>query len=229
MSLGSPGRRPRCLLVWSVASLGLSLIVLATGARTGAIVSALADGRLARTPLDVALTDLAADVLVGCATWLWLVTTVVVVEAARGVAGGERARRGVPACVRRIVLGACGVALVGGLAQPSYALSPQTHRAHSDRADRPRPPRGLAGLPVPDRAVAPRPGRRPAPSPETVLVAPGDTLWAIAAHGLPAHSPDARIAVRWHAIYAANRSLIGPDPDLIVPGQRLLLPGKETS
>ncbi len=58
---------------------------------------------------------------------------------------------------------------------------------------------------------------------------PGDTLWSIAADDLPAGSTDARIAARWHAIYAANRSLIGPDPDVIVPGQRLRLPGKDPS
>ena len=58
---------------------------------------------------------------------------------------------------------------------------------------------------------------------------PGDTLWSLAARDLPADSPDAAITARWHAIYAANRSLIGPDPDVIVPGQRLRLPGKDPS
>jgi nucleoid-associated protein YgaU len=54
-------------------------------------------------------------------------------------------------------------------------------------------------------------------------------LWSLAARDLPADSPDARIAARWHAIYTANRSLIGPDPDVIVPGLRLRLPGKDPS
>jgi nucleoid-associated protein YgaU len=142
---------------------------------------------------------------------------VVVVEAAGGVRRHERIRRGVPGAVRRGVLAACGVALVGGLAQPSYAGS-----GH----------RGLAGLPLPDRAVAPRhggPADHRAPPPEAVVVRPGDTLWAISARGLPPDSPAATIASRWHVIYATNRSLIGSDPDVIVPGQRLLLPGKESS
>ncbi|MGA8245448.1 MAG: hypothetical protein WB797_00940, partial [Nocardioides sp.] len=77
MSLGNSGRRLRCLLVWSLASAGLVLTVLVAGGPSSTVVGELAAGRLARTPLDVALTDLAALVLLGCATWSWLVTTVV--------------------------------------------------------------------------------------------------------------------------------------------------------
>jgi LysM repeat protein len=50
------------------------------------------------------------------------------------------------------------------------------------------------------------------------VVQPGDTLSGIAA----------RFAVRggWPALYAANRPLIGPDPDMIRPGTVLVLPGR---
>lgn len=232
MPLGNCGHRPRCLLVWSAASLGLGLTALVTADRTRAMTRGLTDGGLARTPLDVALTDLAAALLLGCATWLWLATTLVVVEAACGVAVEARGRPCVPAGVRRVVLAACGVALLGGLAQPSYAVSAPPRPAHAGRLAHQRAHGGLAGLPLPDRAVAARHrvrADRPSPAPDTVVVTAGDNLWAIAARGLPPGSPDARVAVRWHAIYAANRSRIGPDPDLIVPGQRLLLPGKEPS
>ena len=49
-------------------------------------------------------------------------------------------------------------------------------------------------------------------------VRPGDTLSGIAA----------RFAVRggWPVLYAANRPLIGPDPDVIHPGTVLVLPGQ---
>src|SRR6201982_3908891 len=49
-------------------------------------------------------------------------------------------------------------------------------------------------------------------------VRPGDTLAGIAA----------RFAVRggWPALYAANRPLIGPDPNTIRPGTVLVLPGR---
>ncbi len=52
------------------------------------------------------------------------------------------------------------------------------------------------------------------------VVQPGDTLSSIAV----AH------AVRggWQALYAANRRVIGPDPDVIHPGTVLVLPGQLT-
>ena len=57
-----------------------------------------------------------------------------------------------------------------------------------------------------------------------VLVRAGDTLWAIAARSLPAGASNAEIAsacARWHT---ANRAVIGADPDLIHPQQRLVPP-----
>jgi LysM repeat protein len=53
--------------------------------------------------------------------------------------------------------------------------------------------------------------------PARYVVQPGDTLSGIAA----------RFAVRggWPALYAANRPLIGPDPNVIHPGTVLVLPG----
>ena len=50
------------------------------------------------------------------------------------------------------------------------------------------------------------------------VVRPGDTLSGIAA----------RLAVRggWPALYAANRPVIGPDPDVIRAGTVLVLPGR---
>ncbi|MGP3984446.1 transglycosylase family protein [Streptomyces sp. KR80] len=44
-------------------------------------------------------------------------------------------------------------------------------------------------------------------------VRPGDTLSAVAA----AHN------IGWRAVYAANKAVIGADPNLILPGQRLVL------
>jgi LysM domain len=56
-------------------------------------------------------------------------------------------------------------------------------------------------------------------------VRPGDTLWGIAAAHLP---PSARslaaIDRYWRRVYGANRAVVGPDPDLIHPGTRLLVP-----
>ncbi len=47
----------------------------------------------------------------------------------------------------------------------------------------------------------------------------GDCLWDIAKAHLPAGASDARIDSAWHRWYAANRSIVGENPDLILPGQ----------
>jgi LysM repeat protein len=66
-------------------------------------------------------------------------------------------------------------------------------------------------------AAAPKAVARPA---SRYAVRPGDTLSGIAA----------RFAVRggWPALYAANRPLIGSDPNTIRPGTVLVLPGRMT-
>ncbi len=67
-------------------------------------------------------------------------------------------------------------------------------------------PAGVAAAPVPASPAA------------RYVVQPGDTLSGIAA----------RFAVRggWPALYAANRRVIGPDPDVIHPAAVLVLPGQ---
>jgi hypothetical protein len=235
VTLGSRGSRTRCLLVWASASLALLATWRATRASVAAGSTAAAHRAVAPLPLDRALADLAAAVLLGCALWLWLATTAVVLEAARGRPGAVPARsRFVPAGVRRLVLAACGVAVASALAQPAFALPTDVHldRGHHQRVLVRSP---VDGLPLPERATVSGPtgprthAERDRPPEQTVVIRSGDSLWAIAAGDLPPASSDAAIAARWHAIYAANRARIGPDPDLIVPGVRLLLPGKDTS
>ncbi|GAA4371671.1 hypothetical protein [Nocardioides caricicola] len=187
----------RCLTVWLAATAAAATLV----------------GWL----LPVALAPAARfdDVLVrlcaagGCAAagWLYVVTTAAVAEAATGAT-----TPGVPAPLRRLVLLACGAAVVAGLAVPAQATPGEVHR---DR----RP--SVAGLPFPDRAVSPRPAA------EVVVVHPGDTLWALAAADLGPDAAAAEIDARWREIYAQNRDVIGPDPDLIQPAQRLRLPAQQ--
>lgn len=59
---------------------------------------------------------------------------------------------------------------------------------------------------------------------DPVIVKPGDCLWDIAAAHLGPGATDAAIARAWPRWYAANRAVIGPDPNLIHPGQRLVPP-----
>ncbi|WP_239394133.1 LysM peptidoglycan-binding domain-containing protein [Frankia sp. CiP3] len=57
-----------------------------------------------------------------------------------------------------------------------------------------------------------------------IVVLRGDTLWAIAARSLGPGATTAQIAREWPRWWAANEHVIGPDPDKILPGQRLQPP-----
>ncbi|WP_371407554.1 hypothetical protein OHA10_18910 [Kribbella sp. NBC_00662] len=61
-----------------------------------------------------------------------------------------------------------------------------------------------------------------------VVVRGGDSLWGLAARELGAGASDEAIAARWPQWYAANRQVIGDDPDLILPGQVLRVPPAST-
>lgn len=62
------------------------------------------------------------------------------------------------------------------------------------------------------------------PSAATVVVHRGDSLWSIAADQLGPTATDAQIDAAWRSWYAANRTVIGDDPDLILPGRQLQAP-----
>lgn len=70
----------------------------------------------------------------------------------------------------------------------------------------------------------PTPQRRSSIPARPVRVAAGDSLWLIAAHRLGATATQADIAAAWPEWYAANRAVIGSDPDHIEPRQHLSAP-----
>ena len=57
------------------------------------------------------------------------------------------------------------------------------------------------------------------------MVAPGESLWSIAALHLGPGADDAAIAHLWPLIHSANAGVIGEDPHLIRPGMVLEIPG----
>ncbi|GAA1791202.1 hypothetical protein GCM10009795_041110 [Nocardioides hankookensis] len=189
---------PRCLAVAAVATLGCGLLV------AWLLSTALAPGA---ATFEAALVRLCAALGVVAAAWLWLVVVLTVLDALRG---RGRAAGAATAPVRRVVLAACGVALVGGLATGTAHATPG--RLHEDRVA--GSAAVLAGLPLPERAPAPAPDR-------TVVVAPGDSLWSIAARTLGPGASAAEIDAGWRRLYDLNRDVIGPDPDVIHPAQRL--------
>jgi LysM repeat protein len=220
--LGGRGSRWRCLLVWASGTTTLATVVLVALPCLGRLWSSRA--ALCELPLDLVLVDAAGCVALGCAGWAWLALSAAVLEAWRGVRDERRGPWRLPTGVRRVVLATCGVALASTAAVPAHAdAGRSTRHAHGVAL--------LTGLPLPDRAVAPPRHPRPAHhvGTRTVVVRAGDSLWSIAQRDLPPATPDRAVVSRWHEIYAANRSRIGRDPDLIEPGQRLLIPRKDTS
>lgn len=157
-----------------------------------------APGSVAFAP---ALAMVATVVLVLSVTWLWCVMSAAALEALHGVHAVELP--GLRGAVRRMVLAGCGVALAAGVAP-----------AHADDV------RGVAGQPPqPLTSVA------QAPAPRTHVVEKGDSLWSISASRLGPDATDAEIDHAWRALWQANRGVVGPDPDVLEPGQRLDVPG----
>lgn len=84
----------------------------------------------------------------------------------------------------------------------------------------------LRGLSLPERppTAAPAPEPEPAPAEPAHVVASGESLWSIVRERSPA-ADDADVGDHVGDWYRTNRAVIGPDPDLILPGQRLDPPG----
>ena len=209
----------RCMIVWLVTTTGVLAVLAWLRPELGRLTRGFS--ATGPVPFETVLVGVAAVAAACCAVWVWVVTTVTAAEAATG-----RVRhrvRGCPEAWRRLVLSACGVALASGLLVPAHAAE----TAGNDRRD---PIATLVrGLPLPDRPTsghpAPASRHRPAPGPEGVLVVrPGDTLWSLAAGRLPLGATHGEVEAAWRRLYAANRAVVGADPNLIRPGQRLRVP-----
>lgn len=158
-----------------------------------------------------------------------------------------------PAFLRRLAASALGVnillvpgawAAVGpdhGLGHPGPVAAPSVVLA-ADRSEVPHagwlPPstaRSAAdpGLPTPtwqpETPAPATPGstRTAQPAAEeatTISVRHGDCLWDIAAHELGPAATDLEVDRRWRQWYQHNRSLIGTEADLLLPGTVLTAP-----
>jgi nucleoid-associated protein YgaU len=208
------GRRLRATAIEAATTLGLALLLRWCAPD---LSGATADS------FDELLVSGCAAALALCGCWWWLVTSVVVVQVWRSPAPGPTP--GVPRAVRRVLLAACGVALVGVTAAPALATPGAVHH------DADRPTRSaLQGLPLPERPLGGlRAPHRPPTAPAVVVVAPGDSLWAIACTRLGPGASDADVAAYSRRVHLLNRTTIGDDPDLLRPGQRLVLPDHRTT
>jgi hypothetical protein len=216
----------RCLLVLLAVTGGVAALLGLLLPDLGTLVSAGRGGALRAVAFDFVVVRIAELALAGCAVWLWATTVVVTADAVRG---RSRARRGVPDGMRRLVVVACGLALAGGLATPAQAEEPESGQRSGRHL--------VEGLPLPDRATTTMHvsgvfARAAALHRRTswgglwrdVVVRPGDTLWELARRDLPRAADDQAVAERVRVIHTVNRAVIGADPDLIRPGQRLRLP-----
>jgi hypothetical protein len=161
-----------------------------------------------RHPVGSAYDDLllavAAWVLLGCGAWALAIVVAAVVETTSSGRLRATAWVGCPHALRRLLLAWLGVALVG--AGPV--------QAHASTVEQPP-------LPVPARPV----GTVAQAHPQAHLVVqPGDTLWQLAANRLRTSASPRDVAALVEDLHRHNRKVIGPDPDVIRPGQRLAVP-----
>ena len=193
--------------------------------------------RTADTQGTDALISSAAGLL-AWAVWAWgaLGLSLTAGSALPGVVGGAARtalRVALPAGVRRgtaLVLG-IGLGLTAPLAGPLLPGSiPVASASGSTAGDAPDWP-SQSPEPTPD-AVPDWPAgagtAAGAPAATDRVVVRGDCLWLIAADSLLGRlgrlPSDAEIAVAVDAWWQANADVIGPDPDLLIPGQRLRAP-----
>lgn len=110
----------------------------------------------------------------------------------------------------------CGIGAAVGMALPAGAAQPpQTHPGRSTQASSTTAP-STATLPALGRPT----GSEQTGHAEDIVVTAGESLWTIVAARHP-HEPIAVTARRVARLHQANMDTIGPDADLIRPGQRL--------
>lgn len=224
----------RRLVLVALAVVPVVLLGLAAARSAGRGLS-LATQTTAGSGIDVftGLVSAAAWLVLGCAG-CWLALALLTGLLAESGPVGQRlvgpaASVLTPRRLRLLLRLACGIAVAAPIGLPAHA-------GQVGPAECPEPicrPTTDA-LPIPDRpdvtAAAPSWGAWPVESSLTgssavsVVVQPGDTLWAIAAAHLPATAGNAAIAAAWPAWFGANAAAIGDNPHLIHPGTSLSVP-----
>lgn len=189
--------------------------------------------------LDVHWQDPAGYLMIGAAVFLsvvfvraaiaGLLYTLGEILAACGNADAQRflvlARRSAPLLVRSVLIAATGTSAVA-CTQPSPPADGEsvtvvdpgwgTDPLPSDRARMQRQ--------VGHRELRSHSKKDDRHIGQVIIVRRGDTLWTIAARTLPTGARTADIVNSWHRWYQVNRGVIGDDPNLIRPGQRLKRP-----
>ncbi|WZH53197.1 MAG: LysM domain-containing protein [Nocardioides alkalitolerans] len=214
------------------------------------VVDPLLSGSGTPATYDALLVALASTALLVAAPWCWVLVVLVCIDALRGAERRRRGcpvvlRRGVLLALgvtTAVALAQPATAGTAPAADPSTTGETAVGTAGAVGAlagGRAASPTAelLDGLPLPDRpdglvpavgpATAADAGTGPGPGPagdEDLphhVVVTGDDLWSIAAAHLPPAADDTAALEATLALHRANADVIGPDPDLILPGQRL--------
>jgi nucleoid-associated protein YgaU len=164
------------------------------------------------------ITAAAAAFLVAAWTWLSCGAILTAADVLRHGAATKR-RLAVPPAWHRLVVGLLGA---GALCLPATARADSPGEG-SGRSDPDRCTAVVDGLPLPDRPTGA--GQQGPVKSATYRVVAGDSLWSLSRDHVGAGATDARVAATWPRWYAANRTVIGPDPDLLLPGTTLTVPG----
>ena len=218
-----------------VAVVGCLAISRATVIRLIAILRAPARS-FAASGIDATAADLAFGIAWLLGAWVAVVLALAVTAALPGAAGAAArrcARAITPRALAGVLTAAAGTTLLAAPASAapgSSGSSPVVPAATARALPSPVLPISPAAPTTPTAPAALPPRHAPQPPADdrspTVVVRPGDSLWTIArTHAPPgaAAADVARSTTRW---YAANRGVIGTDPDLIHPGQQLQPPAE---
>ena len=202
-----------------LTSAAMAVVALALAALTPDLTRRPRRWRHAQRTVDTRGADallVSAAGLVAWVIWAWgalglALTAVSALPGAVGGAAGRLLRVLLPAGARRSAALALGIGL--GIAAPVLVSSPVVGTDYLTVA--------VATTPG---AVPDWPAEQPA---DSYVVVRGDCLWDIAAARLgAAGSPvtNAATATAVQAWWSANAQVIGPNPDLILPGQVLRSP-----
>jgi hypothetical protein len=238
--------RPRAGAATALALLAAEVLavgVLVRLGRTPGFAVPVHDvGGWLRTPsTETVVAGTARLLALGLAIWLLVAT---VLSLARRLLPLGRAApaldlvtpRSLRRLLDRLVVAGLGASLAIGAARPAAASTASTRlgvaRAGVDTPVPRVPP--AAGPPAPVTTAAPvpvttpvhaAPPARAAPA-GSVVVAPGDNLWVIAARAVGSERAS-EIAPYWRALIRVNvATLRSHDPNLIFPGEHLVLPSR---
>lgn len=241
----SPGKT-RSLSVVTGVLLGLVMSVwalLSVLRETSAVI--LGPGRTAVDELVTAISAAAALALLVWVALGLLVSVLAVIPGPWGALTASVQDHVAPAAVRRWAALLLGAAIASTITPAGATATLPVSSVSTPAAPAPgwstldEVSRSGSAAPAPDWTPAPTrdlppvslttPRQSADPAQHEVTVRRGDTLWDLAAAHLPAEATDAEIATSWQQWYVTNRAVIGPDPDLILPGQVLTVPADESA